>query len=232
MVGAGVRNLPGVPRNANLTPQVGHPAAPPAAPRPAAGGGGPHPIVPDAQYLAEQAQRQFERQQQINAYNAQTKDDQTNTQEAIRRLLGKVGDDRSNISNQANSQGLFYSGQLGKRLGDYQAEVTRQQGDLTTGQSQREAAREAARQAILQGRSIEEAAALAAAADRQVQRDQADAAAGILTAADTSAPAPAVQTVKPKSKPKPKPKRRRPVAQTSGSMYGRAGVRNLLAGLR
>lgn len=178
------------------------PTAPAAPAAPAAGAtppAAPAQIIPDAQYLAGLAQKQFERTTAINALNSQTDDDKTTTAEAIRRLLQRVPDERRQISEGANRQGLFYSGQLGKRLGDYQAEVTRQEGDFTGDLGRREAAREAARKAIEAGAPLEQAAMLAAAADRQIGRDEDAAAAGTLVA-DVAPPV--ATTVKPAAKKK------------------------------
>lgn len=185
-------SAPSVPSPGSSTPTG---ATPPGAPAQ---------VIPDAQYLAELAQKQFERTTATNALNSQTDDDKTTTAEAIRRLLQRVPEERQQISQTANRQGLFYSGQLGKRLGDYQAEVTRQEGDFTGDLGRREAAREAARQAIAAGRPIEEAALLAAAADRQIGRDQDAAAAGTLVAAP-----PIAAPVKPKPVAKKKKRRSR-----------------------
>lgn len=145
----------------------------------APGGGG---FVPDAQYLAEAAQRAFDRTSQINALNDQTTQDRSATDEAIRRLLGQVPQDRQNINQSANKEGLFYSGQLTKRLDDYEAAVARQRGDINTDFQNREDARAAARAAITNGAPLEEAAALAQAVPRQTARDTAAADAGALVA--------------------------------------------------
>lgn len=204
--GAGIGALPGVtpPR----TPTAG--AAPTA--------GGPAQLVPDAQFLAEQARAQFERQTQIDQYASQSRDDVTNTQEAIRRLLQEVPDSRNTIKGGANKEGLLYSGQLGKRLDDYQAGVTRQQTDLNTGQQQREEARAAARAALERGASIDEAAALAALAERRIGVDQTDASLGALAPTQQPAQPPAAAGGTPRPpRPGPRPRPRRPRPSHGGT---------------
>jgi hypothetical protein len=128
-------------------------------------------FAPDAEYLAAAAQRQFERTQALQGLTTQSSTDKADTAEAIRRLTSAAPEQRQGIKQSANRAGLFYSGQLGKQLGNFEADLTQRQGDVTTDWQRREDAREAARAAIEQGRPLEEAAALAEAAGRQVNRD-------------------------------------------------------------
>lgn len=128
-------------------------------------------FTPDAEYLAAAAQRQFERSQAIEALTTQGTNDKTDTAEAIRRMLAKAPEERQGIKQGANRAGLFYSGQLGKSLDTYEADLTQRQGDVQLDYDRREAARAAARSAIEQGMPLEEAAALAESATRQVGRD-------------------------------------------------------------
>lgn len=167
---------------ANAVPGAPAPAAPAAAPSSAPTSGGPAQIVPDAQYLAEAAQRAFERTTKINSITDEGKNDRSDTQRAIDRLLEQAVNDRSTLSTNANKEGLFYSGQLTKRLGDYEKALTRNTGDQTTALGQREDARTAAMKALQQGAPLEEADALIAAGARQVSRDTAAADVGSLVA--------------------------------------------------
>jgi hypothetical protein len=149
------------------TPVAGA-AAPPAG-TPAAGGSAQ--IVPDAEYLAEAAFKAFERTTQINSLTDEGKNDRSDTAEAIRRLQQDAIQGRQAIREGANKEGLFYSGQLTKRQGDYDTAVTRTTGDLSTQLQHREDARTAGIQAIQQGAPLENAIALASAGTRQVGRD-------------------------------------------------------------
>lgn len=155
-------------------------------------------FIPDAQYLAEAAQSQFNRQTNLDQLTAQDEAERNQTQEAIRRLMDTAGQQRQTTTQTAAKQGLFYSGQLGKRLGDLEAQVARQRGDVQSAYDTNARAREAARQAILSGAPLDEAAARAAAIERQVGRDT--------EAANARQLVPTV--VKPKPKPKPKKKKR------------------------
>lgn len=143
-------------------------------------------IVPDAQFLAEAAQRAFQRTTQLNALTQEGSDDKTNTTTAINRLLeGAVGD-RQKINEGANKAGLFYSGQRLKQVGDYDKKLNESTGDATTLLGQRQSARDAQIAAINAGGPLDEATAMAAAGTRQTARDTA--------AADLGALAPQVGT--------------------------------------
>lgn len=157
-----------------VTPATATPAQytpPHVQPQPAQQPQAPAQFIPDAQYLAEQAQRAFERQQQFDAIQSQGRNDETDTAESIRRLLSKVQDDRTQITAGANRQGLLYSGTHAKRLGDYETDVAQRQGDLTLGKQRRDQERAAVRAALEQGAPLEEAAARAAAIGREIEQD-------------------------------------------------------------
>jgi hypothetical protein len=170
------------------TPMAQPGQSPPGQPQEAAAG-----FTPDAEYLAAAAQRAFERTQALSALTTQGETDKGDTQEAIRRLLAQAPEQRQGIKQGANRAGLFYSGQLGKQLDAYEGELTQKQGDINLDFQRRENARIAARQAIESGMPLEEAAALAEAATRQIDRDTTMANAGGLAA--TPAPAAAAPTV-------------------------------------
>jgi hypothetical protein len=197
----------------NDTPAASPPGQP-QAPNPA------NQFAPDAQYLAEAAQRQFDRIQAMNALTSQAGSDQNDTTEAIRRLLSGAPEQRQTIKQNANKQGLFYSGQLGKQLNSYEADLTQRQGDIQLDFDARERARAAARAALEQGAPLEEAAGLAEAAARQVQRDTDAAAANALAPPPAAAPARKVTAGRPRpparGRPKPKPRKK-----TSGKFNSR-----------
>lgn len=177
--------VPAAPSAPSVT-SFGGPVQPPAAPQaPRAAAT----FAPDATYLAEAAQRQFARQTQLNELQAQSEHGRTIQQEAIRRLMESVGEQRQQTSQSYNKAGLFYSGQLGKALGGIETAVARQRADIQGNFDAEERAREAARNALLQGAPLEEAAALAANVERQLGTDAGLAEAGAL--APTPVPAPA-----------------------------------------
>jgi hypothetical protein len=180
----------GVPR-ANVPLVGGAPAPAPGAAGAAAGAGGA-PLTPDAQYLAEAAQRAFDRQTQLNSYNEQSQQDRANTGTAIQRILDRIGADRSQIDSSANKQGLLYSSTRTQNESDYEKAVQQQQDDANRAFQQREDARAAARTALQQGAPLEEAAALAAAANRQITGDTGAADANALVANSAPAASPQV----------------------------------------
>lgn len=218
-IGQGAGALPGVGTVhpgavAQQQPQAGQP-------------GVPAQLVPDAQFLAAQAQQQFARQQQMSQLQQASTQDQQDTSEAIRRLLQGVPDSRSNIKTGASREGLLYSGTLGKRLDDFQSGVTRQQGDYTTQLQHREDARIAARKALEQGATIDDAALYAELATRSVGNDQTDASLGALAPPPA---APAGGTPRgPRTSRGTRPSHRRPRAGRVGHGGYGAGARRLLA---
>jgi uncharacterized phage infection (PIP) family protein YhgE len=193
ITGASTLNPPG--HSAVAAP--GQPAAPGATPGRQAGQ-----FIPDAQYLAQAAQAQFQRQQQLDQIKAQHEAGLSAYNESVRRASEDVPQQRQQVSQSANKQGLFYSGQLGKQLGDYETMVARQRADLQNQFSSEEKAREAARTAILQGEPIDTAAAKAEAVQRQIERDSQAASQNALA----PTPVPKRRAI---PKPKPKPRRRR-----------------------
>lgn len=145
---------------------------PPAPPIPtvAQPQGGPEQFM-DAEYLAWKAQAEFDRNQQRAAWDAEDKGDESSRAEAIRRMMQRRPEDLQRADVTHNKAGLFYSGILGKERGSIEADYVRQQADTNADYDSRRLARDAARQALEQGATLEEAAQLAAAADRKVQRD-------------------------------------------------------------
>jgi hypothetical protein len=210
-------------RNSNLLAQYGAnpgsvPGARPGGPPNASPPGQPQTagatFAPDAEYLAAAAQRQFERSQAIQGLTSQSSTDKADTAEAIRRLTSAAPEQRQGIKQSANKAGLFFSGQLGKQLNSFEADLTQRQGDINLDHQRREDARAAARAAIEQGMPLEEAAALAESAGRQVNRDA--------IAADNYmlAPPPAVAAPRVTAGRRRPPARRRPVNRKRGRGTG------------
>jgi hypothetical protein len=184
---------------------VAHPTAP-KAPRPAVAPpqpgqpGSPQPSPLDAQFFADQAGRQFKANNQIAGAQQQSAYDQTDYQTALQRLATQQTQAQDNQRNSYNQRGLYYSGAYGKAQGDLADQYAQQRADMADNLQRKEASRQAAIAAIQQGMPLDDAAAAAEAADRQLARDT--------TAADSNSLVmnPAVK-VKPKPKPKPKKKK-------------------------
>ena len=194
---------------------------PPGAPAPQTPGVPPRQsaqFIPDAQYLAEAAQRQFERQTRLDELKAEGEAQRTATQEAMRQLMQGAPEQRQQINQGAARQGLFYSGILGKRQGDFESQLVRQRANVQGQFDTQQRAREAARAAILRGAPLDEAAAKAAAVERQIQRDTQAASNNQL------APTPPPKaTAKPKPKPTAKPRRRPKPKPRAGNVHVGSG---------
>jgi hypothetical protein len=152
----------------------------------------------DAQYYADTAQDTFDRNAKINDITTTGQRDKTDTAEAIRRLLATQPQALQNARESANKQGLFNSGQLGKREGDINTQYAQQQGDVQRDADRRESDRQTAVAAIQGGASLAEVQRLLEATDRQTGRDTTAADAGALTT-DTPAPAATGQRTNPKT---------------------------------
>ena len=210
-------------RNSNSLAAYAHNYRPPSPakglPAPAVPGGVPgqsppgqpqapaNEFTPDAEYLAAAAQRAFDRKAALDNLTSQGTTDKADTQEAIRRLLGQAPEQRQGIKQGANKAGLLYGSTLGKNLDAFEADLTQKQGDINLDFQRREDARAAARQAIESGAPLEEAAAMAEATTRQIERDTSAANAGALV--PTPGPAAATPTVR-TGRRRP-PARRRPI---------------------
>jgi hypothetical protein len=190
------------------------PAAPPApaAPAVAASGGPTAPpdageLGDDAQAAAARAQALFDRNQRIGQLQQQGVYDSQDLAEALRRMHEQQPKDEQQTREGANRQGLFYSGQLGQRLGDLTTQYARREGDQQQNYQRREAARVAAIDALNQGASVEDAGITAALLDRLTAGDV-EAAGSSSLVANPTAPAPPVPSVLKVAVPKPlrKPK--------------------------
>lgn len=167
---------PGLPpRSATAPPQAS--AAPATAPAAAAETA---PFTGDSEYFADLALKRFARGQkgaelaQAEAY------DRDDFAEALRRRAERQPRDIQQARQQANRSGLLFSGTLARNEEDINTSHLRAGADAQLTLDRRRAAREAARAALEQGAPLEEAALFAEAVDRQIERDQGAADAGIL----------------------------------------------------
>jgi hypothetical protein len=163
----------------------------------------PAAYAPDAQYYAEQAQRLFQKNQQLASFDTAHTRDTTQLNEALRQMREQQPLDQGKAQVGANKAGLFYSTALGNQLGSIAKTYAQRQSQAQTQYAQAEQARAAARAALEQGYTLDDAAAQAAAADRQIGRDTSAADAGALVAETPTAPttvaavrAPAAPTVR------------------------------------
>lgn len=153
----------------------------------------PAPLLDDAQAAAARAQALFDRTQSLAGLQQQGIYDANDLAEARRRLLEQQPKDEQAAKEAANRQGLFYSGVLGKQLGDIETSYARQIADQQAAYARREAARLAAIDALKQGAPLSDAAITADEIGRQETRDAATAAAGGLAppaSTTTATPAP------------------------------------------
>jgi hypothetical protein len=168
--------------------QAAAPAAAPAAAQPTQQQAvqtyqqAPGDLAPDAQYYAEQAQRLFQKNQQIASFDTAHTRDTTQLSEALRQMRAQQPLDQGKAQVGASKAGLFYGSALGNQLGQIAKTYTQRQSQAQTSYQQAEDARTAARAALEQGYTLDDAAARAAAADRQIGRDQSAADAGALVA--------------------------------------------------
>lgn len=141
----------------------------------------------DATYYAARAQELFNINTQKAASTAQDKISQRNYDEALRQLGLQQPKDTQATRESYNKAGLFYSGKLGEALNTLaQNYATKRSGAANT-LSDETSARAAARAALDAGYSVQDAADLAAAAERQTGRDQTAAAVGGLPLYQTPA---------------------------------------------
>jgi hypothetical protein len=180
-----VKPLPNLPQGKPSHPQpvAATPAAPAVTP-PAYANNAEQEAAPwkDSSYWAEIARQKWAREGKLGEITQQNTYAQADYKEALRRALEPRETDIESAKEQANEAGLLYSGQLGKRQGDIRSHYARVEGDMTQAEQRRQAAFEAAKRAIEQGATYEEAAAEAAAVDRQAGRDLSAADQGALAA--------------------------------------------------
>jgi hypothetical protein len=126
-------------------------------------------LQPDAQYYADTAADTFRRNQESARLTAEDTSDEINYREALRRFREQRPKQLRGALENANDAGLAQSTYLSERQADINIQNTRQETDMSGAFTGRKAAREAARQALASGASIEEAGRLAEAAGRRVE---------------------------------------------------------------
>ena len=179
------------------------PVAPkaPAAPAAPTGTGGvqaPAEDPRDAQYYADLAQDTQQRQSQLNELQAQDENARTAFSESLRRYREQLPRQQRAALNQANSAGLAESSVLNEQRADNEVQAVRGEADMTSSYNAEAAARQAAREALMQGASIAEASRLAEAAGRRAQlyQERADEGSLALNETDSPAAAPAAAAAK------------------------------------
>jgi hypothetical protein len=199
----------------NATPRAAAPA--PGAGQPA---GDPNAFVPDAEYIARQSQASFDRAQQREQLEGAQQNDDADTAEAVRRLLERREPQRQAASESANRAGLLFSGQLTRTLDQQEADLARSRADAEDAAQRRRNARIAARNALDQGASVETAALIAEAVDRQVARDTTAANDNTLVGPDDPQPSAAAPTVRAGSPATSRRRAARPAAGGTSSGFG------------
>lgn len=143
---------------------------------------GPAQFSPDSQYFQWDAAALAKKQTDLAENDQQGVTNQTTYQTALRKLKEQQPVDESAASSGANRSGLFYSSNLGNKLGDIAKSYVERRGQTQASFDQSERARAAARAAIEAGYGVDQAAQYAASLDRQLGRDQSAADAGALVA--------------------------------------------------
>jgi hypothetical protein len=137
-------------------------------------------FAPDATFYSDQAQRLFKKNQALQQNERQGVENQLGLTTAVETVRRNQPLQEHQATAGANAQGLFYSTTLGNQLGIIRASAVQQEGSANARFAEAERARLAARQAIEAGYGLDDASAMAAAADRQIQRDTTAADAGYL----------------------------------------------------
>jgi hypothetical protein len=147
----------------------------PAAATPAATAQPSSPDPRDASYWAQRSKLLSQEQTDLAKAQQQQSYEDTDFAEALRRRAVQHDKDTQQIREGANREGLLFSGQLGKRQGDYEVGYQQQNADTQQAYERAKAERaptiEALRSALQSGVPLEEAAIYAEAVDRQLQRD-------------------------------------------------------------
>jgi hypothetical protein len=139
-------------------------------------------LTPDSQFFQWDASAIAKKQADLAENAQQGVVNQTTYQSALKRLKEQQPLDESNQQSASNRQGLFYSTNLGNKLGDIAKSYVERRSQTQQTFDQAERARAAARAAIEAGYGVDQAAQYAAAADRQISRDQSAADSGALVA--------------------------------------------------
>lgn len=163
------------------TPAPKAPAAPTASQTPTAAP--QQPAAPrdprDAEYYRQMAKLEYTRDESIKDINLDEGYDSANLHKAIRLLQEQRPQDQTNAKESANKAGLFYSGQLGKQLGDIEVDYTRRQQDLQGDYDYRKSQRDLGRERAIRGVGLDGADLLGEAQGRATTRDAALADAGL-----------------------------------------------------
>ena len=132
-----------------------------------------NPIDPrDSTYWEEQVRLLSDRDTNLQNLNLQQTYSNTAFQEALGNLARQKPKDILSTQENANRGGRFYSSKTGEDIGQIEQNYFQQQSGLTRTKEQEDNLREIARKAIEQGYTKDEAAALAAAADRAAQAEK------------------------------------------------------------
>lgn len=172
----------------------------------------------DATYWAQRAKLLSQDTQNLAGAEQQQSYEDTDFHEALRRRALQGQKDIQGIREGANREGLAFSGQLGKRQGDYEVGAAQQEGDARQVYERAKAERApvitALREALRSGLPVDEAALYAEAVDRQTDRDAANPPSGVDT--DAVARLMAALGQKPQSAAAAPGKRKRKGVQGSG----------------
>jgi hypothetical protein len=104
--------------------------------------------------------------ERINALNLQGSNEKAALGEALRQMANQQPVLRQNATNQANSQGLLYSGHLGSQIGDLETQYLRNQSAQQGQFDQAEAGRQSEISGLQQGLSFDALAEQLAAIER------------------------------------------------------------------
>lgn len=127
------------------------PAAPGAAPAtPGAASGDPMAKYKDSSYFSAIAQNIAKRTGGLAGLQESDSRLKADNATALQRLARNYAGQRQNLTEGANKSGLFYSGILGKRLGDAETNYTDQRGDINNTMSRQLIDNEAQRKGLLE----------------------------------------------------------------------------------
>jgi hypothetical protein len=153
---------PGYVEQANQSPQAALANAQAAA----------TPDVRDSTYFSQLSAALFKKNQGLSELGQAEQYASQDFQEALRRMLGNKGEDVEALREDMNDQGLFYSGEHGEQRGKLEEDYLERQTDAQQAFDRQSTAWQTARQALEMGYTIDEAAAMAEATERQVDRDR------------------------------------------------------------
>lgn len=153
---------PGYVEQANQSPQTALANAQAAA----------TPDVRDSTYFSELSAALFKKNQGLSEIGQAEQYASQDFQEALRRMLVNKGEDVQSLAENMNDEGLFYSGHHGQERGKLETDYLERQTDAQQSFDRQSTAWQTARQALEMGYTLDEAAAMAEATERQVDRDR------------------------------------------------------------